>query len=121
MIAAYEIGYWAGDDWTSLSIVSAKDLEKYPDRVDEVLASWQRSEMTKERAIRLNYVGRETWTHLPGSTIVRELIANQVCSKCSGSGEKEHVMGPVNCICGGTGYRLQELEGRLREYHDRGY
>lgn len=121
MIAAYEIGYYSGDVWVSSQIISASSAARYPDKVAERFAYYQRWEMTDAEARNRNVVGYIERPHLPGTTIVRELIANQVCSKCSGSGEKEHVMGPVNCICGGTGYRLQELEGRLREYHDRGF
>ena len=75
MIAAYEIGYYVGNEWISHGIISAEREAKYPGTVAKWLKNTQRWEQTKEDAKKYNYVGRETWTHLPGSTIIRELVA----------------------------------------------
>lgn len=74
MTAAYEIGYWSGDEWTTLEIISAKTHALYPYKLAYRLEINQSWEMTKAHATERNFVGHETWTHLPGSTIIRELV-----------------------------------------------
>ncbi len=79
MIAAYEIGYYTGDkhEWISHEIISADTEAKYPGTVARRLTYTQGWERSFADAKKGNWVGWENWTHVPGSTIVRELIPNE--------------------------------------------
>ena len=77
MIVAYEIGYWSNDEWVSCNILSAKRVQDNPRLLDDRLKYSQGWEMTLGHAKKHNYVGYINQPHLPGSTIVRQLIVGE--------------------------------------------